>query len=820
MIKIEHLHKYYNRRRQNEIHVINDTTLSFPEKGLVALTGPSGCGKTTLLNVIGGLDKFDSGTIRFDGTLIRSYKPRDWDRIRNRSIGYIFQNYYLVEDKTVYQNVEIALNLAGLYRPDEVEERVNYVLQSVGMYNYRHRNVMALSGGQQQRVAIARAIAKNPEVVLADEPTGNLDANNTFEIMGIIKKISESRLVILVTHERDLVDFYADRVIELVDGKVVKDYENAGNRTLDRVDDRNIYLQDLALESASGAVEIRYYHDRPGLVPVVSLVRVNDTLYVKAEGDAKIKYLGDDSEIRLLDAHYRKPETEDIATHLFDLNQFGSISPDPKRKSFIRLKDTLRDGFRKYLNSRKLLGRFFLVVCFVVAALLSFNLARLSALLRDQSFLTGGRNFVQVEVTSDMDYADLQGLIEDTALDSFIAEQFQEYYYTQNFNFIFESFYQGSGDQSVTVSLGDGTSAGPVAVTVAQAGSPRILLGRLPEDRTEVAIDAWIADALLANSAFQAMGITDYEDLIGIFSRSASDLLSLEVVGIVQTRSPLLIVTEENKFFYQISSNSTYFPQGSLAGHYTVTSGHDILAAGEVLAPEGAGYSIGNSFTIGGEACQVVGLFESEMNVGIIIANADFDRMNVSTFLDAVQYGWNWMDIFVRFAASDPAGAVADLRAAGYTAYVTYDYERSQNLNTVFQQMIFVVAGLIAVLVYIIFMMRSSVLSRVREVGIYRSIGATKPDIFKIFLSEIFAFSCLGSVTGYVLMSALILYVQTKLTEGFSAIGGMSTIFYLPVQNFLLGLFALLGVNILFGMLPIFRLLGRTPAEINTKYDI
>ena len=820
MIKIEHLNKYFNRRRQNEIHVINDTSLTFPEKGLVALTGPSGCGKTTLLNVIGGLDKFDSGLIHFDGATIRSYKPKDWDRIRNRSVGYIFQNYYLVEDKTVYENVEIALNLAGLYKPEEVEERVGYVLQSVGMYNHRHRNVLALSGGQQQRVAIARAIAKNPDVILADEPTGNLDANNTFEIMGIIKKISESRLVILVTHERDLVDFYADRVIELVDGKVVKDYENAGNRTLDRVDDRNIYLQDLELEAASGPVDVRYYHDRPGLVPTVRLVRVNDTLYVKAEGDAKIKYLGDDSEIRLLDAHYRKPETEDIATHRFDLNQFGTIAPDPKRKSFIRLKDTLRDGFRKFLNSRKLLGRFFLVVCFVVAALLSFNLARLSALLQDQAFLTGGRNFVQVEVTTDQDYAELRGLIDTTALDSFIAEYFQEYYLSNYPGFIFESYYQGSGNQAITETLGGGTTKAPIAVTVSQAGSPRILLGRLPEDNTEVAIDAWVADSLLASPAFQALGITEYEDLIGILSQSGSGLLKIEVVGIVQTRSPILIVSEDNKYFYQISTNSQYFPQGSLAGHYTVVSGRDIQGEGEILVSPDLGYPIGQTFAVAGEMCEVVGFYESEINFGAIIANADYDRMNVQTFLDGASQGWNWEDIFVRYASADPKTAVAQLRAAGYNAFLTYDYERTQNLNQVFQQMIFVVVGLVAVLVYVIFMMRSSVLSRVREVGIYRSIGATKPDIFKIFLSEIFAFSCLGSVTGYVVMSALILYVQSKLTSGFSGIGGMATIFYFPIQNFLLGLIGLLGVNILFGMMPIFQLLRRTPAEINTKYDI
>ncbi|NLZ61456.1 MAG: ABC transporter ATP-binding protein, partial [Acholeplasmataceae bacterium] len=213
MIKISKINKYFNKGKQNEIHVINNTSITFPETGLVALTGPSGCGKTTLLNVIGGLDKFHSGEIDFDGNIINKYDPLKWDIIRNKYVGYIFQNYYLLPDKTVYENIETSLNIAGLYDKEKIEERINYVLESVGMYNYRRRNVQALSGGQQQRVAIARAIAKNPMVILADEPTGNLDANNTFEIMSIIKKISETCLVILVSHEKKLVDFYADRVI-------------------------------------------------------------------------------------------------------------------------------------------------------------------------------------------------------------------------------------------------------------------------------------------------------------------------------------------------------------------------------------------------------------------------------------------------------------------------------------------------------------------------------------------------------------------------------------------------------------------------------
>ena len=129
MIRLTNLSKYFNKGKSNQIHVIGNTSLKFPEKGLVAITGPSGCGKTTLLNVIGGLDSFESGEIDFDGQVLKRYKPLDWDILRNHYVGYIFQNYNLISDKTVYENIEIALNMAGLYDKNEIEERINYVLK-------------------------------------------------------------------------------------------------------------------------------------------------------------------------------------------------------------------------------------------------------------------------------------------------------------------------------------------------------------------------------------------------------------------------------------------------------------------------------------------------------------------------------------------------------------------------------------------------------------------------------------------------------------------------------------------------------------------
>ena len=242
MIRLEHVNKFFNKNKENEIRAIDDTSITLADKGLVTFLGNSGCGKTTLLNAIGALDNVDSGMIMLDGERITRRTSSARDEIRNANIGYIFQNYNLIEDATVYANVALALRMTGFTGKAAIEERVMYILERLGIARYRNRPVKMLSGGERQRVGIARAIVKNPRIIIADEPTGNLDSSNTIEIMNIIKAISRDKLVILVTHERQIAEFYADRIIEIVDGKIVSDRENEHAGSLDYRIDSRIYI--------------------------------------------------------------------------------------------------------------------------------------------------------------------------------------------------------------------------------------------------------------------------------------------------------------------------------------------------------------------------------------------------------------------------------------------------------------------------------------------------------------------------------------------------------------------------------------------------
>ena len=232
MLEIKNVNKYFNKGKKNQIHVINNTSLEFAKNGLVAILGESGSGKTTLLNAIGGLDKVDSGNIYVNGQKITNISSNKIDEIRNLNIGYIFQDYRLIEDESVFDNISISLKLLGVNEKQEIEEKVDYMLECVNMYKYKYRPVKMLSGGQRQRVAIARAIIKNPNIIIADEPTGNLDSKNSTEIMNILKEISKDKLVILVTHEEELAKIYASRIIEIKDGRIIKDYKNQKEESL------------------------------------------------------------------------------------------------------------------------------------------------------------------------------------------------------------------------------------------------------------------------------------------------------------------------------------------------------------------------------------------------------------------------------------------------------------------------------------------------------------------------------------------------------------------------------------------------------------
>jgi len=221
MLQIKNICKKYTTG--DLVHsALDGVSLNLRDNEFVAILGPSGSGKTTLLNIIGGLDHYDSGDLIINGISTQKYKDGDWNSYRNHTIGFVFQSYNLIPHQSVLSNVELALTISGISK-SERRKRAVEALEKVGLGNQLHKKPNQMSGGQMQRVAIARALVNNPDILLADEPTGALDTETSVQVMELLKEVAKDRLVIMVTHNPELADQYATRIVKLRDGNIIND---------------------------------------------------------------------------------------------------------------------------------------------------------------------------------------------------------------------------------------------------------------------------------------------------------------------------------------------------------------------------------------------------------------------------------------------------------------------------------------------------------------------------------------------------------------------------------------------------------------------
>ena len=543
MLKIEKLNKYFNKGKRNQLHIINNTTLEFNKAGIVALLGASGSGKTTLLNVIGGLDKANKGKIYINGHKITKMTPtHKIDKIRTLNIGYIFQDYKLIENYTVFDNVAISLKLIGIKDEKEISKRVNYVLESVDMYRYRNRPAKMLSGGERQRVAIARAIVKSPNIIIADEPTGNLDSKNSLEIMNIIKAISKDKLVILVTHEVELAKFYASRIIEIQDGKIINDYENKINDSLEYRLDNKIYLKDLKnIENINKEnCKIEVFTEENENIDV-KLVAKNGNIYIESN-NKKVEVVDEDSPIELINDHYKKIDKSIYEKYNYNLDEIISKKKKLRYSSINGLLKSIINGFKK-ISTYTIMKKILLIGYFLSAMFVVYSISNIfgTQQIKDEDFITKNPNYLQVEsgkidVEDYLKYEKQDGVEYILPGDSLIT-----------FKMKFEEYYQ-TADAYLMI---DGSLTGINAIIPED-----LLCGKMPENDNEVVIDKMVIDKIdtigysngyssADNTVLIDLGIKDTEDLLGK-KLSIDNVEDFTIVGITDKKSPSIYMNKDN----------------------------------------------------------------------------------------------------------------------------------------------------------------------------------------------------------------------------------------------------------------------------------
>ena len=834
MVTLQNVDKYFYRRKSNQIHVINDTSLEFGETGLTALLGPSGCGKTTLLNVIGGLDKADKGRIYINGQRITGRTARSVDRIRNLNIGYIFQNYNLINTMTVFDNVAMVLKMVGIKDEKEIKEKVEYALELVGMYRYRKRYADMLSGGERQRVGIARAIVKNPSIIIADEPTGNLDSANTLEVMNIIKSISREKLVILVTHEENLAEFYADRIIRLRDGKVISDEINRNVEGLDYRIENRIYLKDIKDQRTFGDGDntIRVYNESGGKMDIDIVISRGNLFIQTHDNTNRMEIVDDNSSIELVDDHYRALTAEEAEARRFHAERFVSSKP-LRHASIFNVFSMLTSGFRT-VSSYHILKKVLLVGFLISAMFITYAVSNIAGILNmpDEKFVQDDKSYVGV-VQKKIPVSDYLNIESDPTVAYALPGDGKI-----NMNMKYDEYWQTSWGGTMfkgSLSASDDLT------------EEDIKHGRLPENRYEVAVDAlMLKRAQEENPDMIHAGYKEPEELIGRHL-TLKELPEFTIVGITDKESPC-IYASKSLFINMLANNSTedyyegdyeYYEDEELDaaetynedGSITVSAPKASQLIDYALYKDKVQLTDESSWPENDYEVLVDSDYSKSMSIGkviktkvnghklTVVGHYDSDEVQGKFFVNNNMIKYRLIgeseNMTVK-AAGEKEDTVNALKEYGVKARDLYKYQknkyRKSQLSTV--RAFLLVGGIIIIisLIEVFLMMRASFLSRIKEVGTLRAIGVKKSDIYRMFTGEIIAITTMASIPGWLLMN----YVISKLQN----VSYLSNMFICTPQTVLISLALIFAFNLLFGLMPVAHTLIRRPAAILARTDV
>jgi len=813
MIKIEHLKKGFGTNQK--IEVLKDITVDFPQKGLVVLLGQSGSGKTTFLNIIGGLETYNDGIVQIDSRLVKGEKTTN--QLRNEEIGYIFQNYNLIQTLTVFENVALSLRILGLKDEKEIERRVIYTLKAVRMHHYRGRLISQLSGGQQQRVSIARAIVKNPKIILADEPTGNLDSKNTFEIMSIIKKISKDKLVVLVSHEKNIVNHFADRIIEIKDGSIISDELNLNPKDF-VLDDHTIFLKDFNKEIFdSNNFKLETYKDEDDIFKhEVKLIVRNETLYLDfGKSIQNVKILHDDSMIKI-DSNLSSKDYKNIfEDDKFDLEYLSPISKSDKKR-FVSFKEIISKSIKSLFSLDKK-SSIMLTIFFLMGMIIAIGLPFINNVLSNRMIFTSDlKDNVQVTgiLTSGVNYRYIESLKEEDD-DAFYINVFKRVpmvFEIQSIDSLQRPF--------INTELG----------IINHVKEQDLVIGRLPINQYEIVVDFGLvlSDYSKTNSALRKAGIWKFDQIIG---RKVENMYMPDypftITGIANTGANRIYAQKEALVFLNshlgnnilssemFENNPDFVLNGTMPTKYDLNRDYY-----EVLVPESLFYQYPgiDSFDFSNNQ-----LFEIDFKVfasgTYTFNNAQFNDVILMP-ADDVSYRifqFSVTQIMFYVHTSNPARFMLNMDEQFNNVQTTWPYQNAINEGRVFLLGLrtLMVIGILLILVSVFsiyFMLKSTLSSKITEIGILRALGVSKIDIMKEYLVDTFVKLTVSSILGYLLVTLFINQIDQAL------IGG-SYYFLVMFLSVMIGIVLIYFITLI-GTIPLFRLLKKTPSQLINYYDI
>ena len=677
------------------------------------------------------------------------------------------------------------------------------------MYRYRNRYANMLSGGERQRVGIARAIVKNPSIIIADEPTGNLDSKNTIEVMNIIKAISKDRLVILVTHETELADFYASRILRIEDGTIVSDEENNHTNDLDYRLDNKIYLKDFEYQNSYGNNDIKVnYYSNDNKKLEINLIVQNGNIYIESKNNQKIEVVDSNSSIEVVDDHYKKLSKSIYEEYNFDLDKISNKNIKKRYTSIFNPISLIINGFRK-VRDYSIIKKILLIGFFVSAMFIAYSVSSYFGIyqVNEKKFVNINPSYLtivskKIKVNDYLEYEKDENIDYVLPGDSSIT-----------FMLKFDDYYQSRGD----VSNINGSLSSKNMINDSD-----IISGRMIESDKEIIIDKRVFELYYESTNAKYLGINKPEEL---FDRELfiGSLRGYKIVGVVDKNSPSIYMDESN--FVNILANNDVETQSYMFG-YNDTSDktrvfdynlYDIKIKKGRLPKNDYEVIISNDYKdtiklnktidykVNGKKLKVVGYYTNKDKYDLYLTNNNtvkYELINKSSDLI--------------FYAKDKNLVLNKYREKGINIKDSYEYSKElymkDRIESFESSLILGIIILSISLLEIYLMIRSSFLSRIKEVGIYRAIGVKKRDIYKMFTGEIIAITTIASLLGIIFMS----YILKEL----STINYISDRYVVNINTFVITVVFVYIFNLFVGLLPVYRTLRKSPARILSRSDI
>ena len=817
MISVSKLNKTYRKHSRNANQVLHDLTFTLPDTGFVCILGPSGCGKTSLLNAIGGLDTFDNGTICADGVTVNRPNTRAYNHQRNQSFGYIFQNYYLLNDHSVGYNVYLGLHSLKLSHREKLE-RVRQALKAVDMERYIRRNVGELSGGQQQRVAIARAIARRPRVIFADEPTGNLDEANTMNICTLLRQISKTSLVVMVTHEERIASFFADRIITLSEGRIHSDSQTWQRSDLSLSQTATVYAGDYRQQEVSReGIRLRLLTEEDAPALELTVVATRDRIVLKLNDSRQIT-LGTDTEPPLL-AEGKRP----VLT-LEQLDQ--QTAPDlPARQEQIpskagwglKFRDLFREAGHMHRQSglRSLGARIFLILLAILTTVTVGDFLTVAAVDPEDFIITDSHILtVELERGPNMDSLIL-GI--DGPLNTFVSQ-------LPDSGLEYDYLPIVTADAMISGSLFRQTSGITTRfqkfsyVPVKYLSQEQLLFGRMPTNGEEVVVDRWVLDKLMEQDGILQNSILTDEQFLGKTLSYSKRNIRPTIVGVCDSGEPAIYVHDE--LFASVGvTGSEVAGLSTLQAKYPGRYDHITLGEGECLVvPAKAGITyeskVGSHFTtLSGVSLRITGLVsEGDFYPRIVVADDQIPVLLGSMVNARFQLYCQdkaAMTEFLRSRSQITEGQLL-LTVTDRYGQAMASYQASSRLRVDARVIVtFTILALALVMLYLL--RRSQVQDRIGILSVYRLLGIPRRKLCLIFLLE-----CLLATLTTVLPTAMGVWAVVQLLCGIPDLG----------LEFVLPWYAAMGVcggvalyHMLVTLIPLLALLKLPPAQLAAKYD-